>query len=56
MYQFNIFHFISFAMYQLNIYEFISSQTGPCRAKQKLCVEIRSVTIGSTGEVITVQH
>ena len=27
MYQFNIYHFISFAMYRLNIYEFISLQT-----------------------------
>jgi hypothetical protein len=55
-YQFDIYQFISFDVYQLNIYEFISLQSGSVRVKQKLCLEIRSVTSGSEGEAITVQH
>ena len=56
IYQLNIYQFISSDVYQLNIYEFVSLQTGSFRGKQKLCLEIRSETSGSEGEVITVQH
>ena len=53
---FDIYQFISFDVYQLNIYEFISLQSGSVRAKQILCLEIRSATSASEGEAITVQH
>ena len=45
-----IYQFISFDVFQLNIYELISLQAGSFRAKQKLCLEIRSATSGSEEE------
>jgi hypothetical protein len=56
MYQFNfitlLYVLIEYLLYVL--IEFISSQTGPHRDKQKLCLEIRSTTSGCGQEEIKV--